>query len=262
MAFGPFALAARTNRFAPLLRTDRLPGSADVKRQPANKRRACRQYAAAQLEPDRIRAFAERSGGATAPIAPPSCLPFPLRLSRANPSTGSPNPTLAHGFIQQHAARDPNVQRRERATHGDADGRIAERAFLLREPAALVSDENDRRSSQVRLPEQARPLRRSAEDLPPALLDGYMPALLPSLEQSDSMRAWGSRYARMVYERCQNNKRQACRELGISYHTLQAYLRYKPERLAGLPPASREGAGKADDPQRCAPESHSGGIPW
>ena len=100
------------------------------------------------------------------------------------------------------------------------------------------------------------------DDLPPALLDGYTPALLPSFEQSDSMRAWGSRYARMVYERCQNNKRQACRELGISYHTLQAYLRYKPDGLAGLPPASREGAGKADDPQRCAPESHSGGIPW
>jgi hypothetical protein len=28
-----------------------------------------------------------------------------------------------------------------------------------------------------------------------------------------------------VLERCSNNKRQACRELGISYHTLQNYLR-------------------------------------
>ena len=44
------------------------------------------------------------------------------------------------------------------------------------------------------------------------------------------MRAWGSRYARLVYERCGNNKRQACRELGISYHTLRAYLRFRPER--------------------------------
>jgi transcriptional regulator with AAA-type ATPase domain len=44
------------------------------------------------------------------------------------------------------------------------------------------------------------------------------------------MRAWGSRYARLVLERCANNKRQACRELGISYHTLQAYLRFRPER--------------------------------
>jgi transcriptional regulator with PAS, ATPase and Fis domain len=100
------------------------------------------------------------------------------------------------------------------------------------------------------------------DDLPPALLDGYTPALVPSFEQSDSMRAWGSRYARMVYERCQNNKRQACRELGISYHTLQAYLRYKPDGLAGLPPARRDDAGKAGGPQRCAPEPESGGMPW
>ena len=42
------------------------------------------------------------------------------------------------------------------------------------------------------------------------------------------MRAWGSRYARLVLERCENNKRRACRELGISYHTLNAYLRFRP----------------------------------
>jgi hypothetical protein len=40
------------------------------------------------------------------------------------------------------------------------------------------------------------------------------------------MRAWGSRYARLVFERCGRNKRRACRVLDISYHTLQAYLRY------------------------------------
>ncbi len=39
-----------------------------------------------------------------------------------------------------------------------------------------------------------------------------------------------SRYARLVYERCNNNKRQACRELGISYHTLRAHLAFRPER--------------------------------
>ena len=50
-----------------------------------------------------------------------------------------------------------------------------------------------------------------------ALLDGYAPVLLPSFRRFDSMRTWGSRYARMVLERCDNNKRQACRELGISY---------------------------------------------
>jgi transcriptional regulator with PAS, ATPase and Fis domain len=68
------------------------------------------------------------------------------------------------------------------------------------------------------------------DDLPPALLAGYAEALLPSLRERSTMRGWGSRYARLVLERCRNNKRQACRELGISYHTLQAYLRFRPER--------------------------------
>jgi DNA-binding NtrC family response regulator len=68
------------------------------------------------------------------------------------------------------------------------------------------------------------------DDLPPALLGGYADILLPALRSRSSMRAWGSRYARLVLERCANNKRQACRELGISYHTLQAYLRFRPER--------------------------------
>jgi len=69
------------------------------------------------------------------------------------------------------------------------------------------------------------------DDLPPALLGGYTDVLLPSLEAKDTMRAWGSRYARLVLERCLNNKRRTCRELGISYHTLQAYLRFRPERV-------------------------------
>jgi DNA-binding NtrC family response regulator len=105
--------------------------------------------------------------------------------------------------------------------------------------------------------------RLQLEDLPPALLDGYMPVLMPSFDRGDSMRAWGSRYARMVYERCDHNKRQACRELGISYHTLQAYLRYRPEDVAGLPPANMDSsAGKAEGPQRSAPASHPRGLQW
>ncbi len=68
------------------------------------------------------------------------------------------------------------------------------------------------------------------DDLPPALLGGYTEVLLPALASKKTMRAWGSRYARLVLERCGNNKRQACRELGISYHTLQNYLRFRPEK--------------------------------
>ena len=40
------------------------------------------------------------------------------------------------------------------------------------------------------------------------------------------MRAWASRYVSLVVERCHGNKRDACRVLGISYHTLRAYLKY------------------------------------
>jgi hypothetical protein len=54
----------------------------------------------------------------------------------------------------------------------------------------------------------------------------YADAIAPSLERDDTMRAWGSRYARVVLEKCGGNKREACEALGISYHTLQAYLRY------------------------------------
>lgn len=104
--------------------------------------------------------------------------------------------------------------------------------------------------------------RLQLDDLPPALLDGYTQVLLPSFRQYESMRTWGSRYARLVLERCDNNKRQTCRELGISYHTLNAYLRFQPDNVAGLPPANQAGAGRADEPQGYAPEPQSGGVQW
>jgi DNA-binding NtrC family response regulator len=104
--------------------------------------------------------------------------------------------------------------------------------------------------------------RLQLDDLPPTLLDGYSQVLVPSFRQFESMRTWGSRYARMVLERCDNNKRQTCRELGISYHTLNAYLRFRPDNVAGLPPAKRAGAGRADEPQGYAPEPESGGVEW
>ena len=68
-------------------------------------------------------------------------------------------------------------------------------------------------------------------DLPPAVNERYS-IVLPATAGGESMRAWGSRYARLVLERCDNNKRQACHLLDISYHTLQAYLRYTPHLRA------------------------------
>jgi transcriptional regulator with PAS, ATPase and Fis domain len=61
-------------------------------------------------------------------------------------------------------------------------------------------------------------------DLPEVLSRPYREVLQPSIEHGDSMRMWAGRYARLVLERCGNNKRKACQRLDISYHTLQAYL--------------------------------------
>jgi transcriptional regulator with PAS, ATPase and Fis domain len=68
--------------------------------------------------------------------------------------------------------------------------------------------------------------RIELDDLPPQVRGEYAEVLAPSLAGDESMRAWGSRYARLVLERCGRNKRRACHVLDISYHTLQAYLRY------------------------------------
>jgi transcriptional regulator with PAS, ATPase and Fis domain len=65
------------------------------------------------------------------------------------------------------------------------------------------------------------------EHLPPHVGGEFARVLGPALRARDSMRAWASRYARLVFERCGRNKRRACHVLGISYHTLQAYLRYE-----------------------------------
>ena len=65
-----------------------------------------------------------------------------------------------------------------------------------------------------------------AGDLPLQSHGNYEDVLLPSMMRNDTLRAWGSRYVRLILERSGRNKRKACQALGISYHTLQAYLRY------------------------------------
>ena len=79
------------------------------------------------------------------------------------------------------------------------------------------------------------------DDLPTAIRGEYGRILGPSLAADDTMRTWGSRYARLVLERCGHNKRQACRVLGITYHTLQAHLRHAEQvnaRRSPMPAAS------------------------
>ncbi len=65
------------------------------------------------------------------------------------------------------------------------------------------------------------------DDLPATVRGDHAAVLGPSLDRGDTLRAWGSRYAKLVVDRCQGNKRKACRILGISYHTLQSYLRFR-----------------------------------
>jgi transcriptional regulator with PAS, ATPase and Fis domain len=68
--------------------------------------------------------------------------------------------------------------------------------------------------------------RIELDDLPPYVRGQYDEVMGPSLVCGDSLRAWGSRYVRLVFDRCGRNKRRTCRQLDISYHTLEAYLRY------------------------------------
>jgi two-component system response regulator HydG len=92
-----------------------------------------------------------------------------------------------------------------------------------------------------RLIERAVALARSSQieldDLPPQVRGQYREVLAPALAASDSMRAWACRYARLVFERCGRNKRQASQLLNISYHTLDAYLKYGSPR--SRPPGKR-----------------------
>jgi transcriptional regulator with PAS, ATPase and Fis domain len=87
------------------------------------------------------------------------------------------------------------------------------------------------------------------DDLPPQFRGDYVEVLGPSIAAGDSMRAWGSRYARLVFERCGRNKRRACRHLDISYHTLEAYLRYarrEPDTGRQLPAWVRSASAAQD----------------
>jgi transcriptional regulator with PAS, ATPase and Fis domain len=67
-------------------------------------------------------------------------------------------------------------------------------------------------------------------DLPEEVSKDYTDlAAAAAAEQgrNQSLRAWSSRYVRMVLDRCHGNKRRACALLDISYHTLKGHLDYE-----------------------------------
>ena len=63
-------------------------------------------------------------------------------------------------------------------------------------------------------------------DLPQEIAAPF--AALPEQEDG-TLRGWSRRYARLVLERCDGNKRRACDVLDISYHTLQSLLEPDPK---------------------------------
>lgn len=77
-------------------------------------------------------------------------------------------------------------------------------------------------------------------DLPPIITGEGSTLAITAAASCESMRVWGSRYARLVLDRCHGNKREACRMLGISYHTLEGHLRFSgTRRLRELESAPR-----------------------
>jgi transcriptional regulator with PAS, ATPase and Fis domain len=137
----------------------------------------------------------------------------PLRERRAD------IPELARYFLSRHRnTRDLAISpAAEEALCLHAwPGNVRELARLIERAVALAETD-----------------RIELDDLPPQVRGECAEVLGPSLAGNDSLRAWGTRYARLVFERCGRNKRRACRVLDISYHTLQAYLRSTERALPG-----------------------------
>jgi transcriptional regulator with PAS, ATPase and Fis domain len=125
-------------------------------------------------------------------------------------------PELARYFLDRHRQNreltlSPQVE--EALSLHQWPGNVRELERLMERSVALAEDD-----------------RIELDDLPPAVRGEYEETLGPALAGDESFRKWGSRYARLVFERCGRNKRRACRVLDISYHTLQAYLRYSDRR--------------------------------
>ena len=101
------------------------------------------------------------------------------------------------------------------------------------------------------------------EHLPPVVTTRFREMLEPAVVARDSARAFLVRYARTVFEQCGRNKREACRILDVSYHTLKTYLDaagvvspapgadlpfvgdFVPESLSAWPAPSRGARGDA-----------------
>jgi transcriptional regulator with PAS, ATPase and Fis domain len=75
-------------------------------------------------------------------------------------------------------------------------------------------------------------------DLPPEISKEYHELLKETAGPDESLRAWSSRYVRLVLDRCNGNKRRACDVLDISFHTLKAHLAYEERDPHAMCPAA------------------------
>jgi transcriptional regulator with PAS, ATPase and Fis domain len=136
---------------------------------------------------------------------------------------------LARYFLDRHRSLRPMRLSRaasEALVAYDWPGNVRELQRLIERAVALVDGD------VVEL-----------DDLPLGVRRGYTENLGPSLSRNETLRAWGARYARLVLDRCEGNKREACRVLDISYHTLVSYLRYSDP--AATPDENRDVAADA-----------------
>jgi transcriptional regulator with PAS, ATPase and Fis domain len=71
-------------------------------------------------------------------------------------------------------------------------------------------------------------------DLPSTVTRSYREVLgADNSAAHESLRAWSSRYVRLVLDQCDGNKRRACDRLDISYHTLRAYIQFAQGAASG-----------------------------
>jgi transcriptional regulator with PAS, ATPase and Fis domain len=115
----------------------------------------------------------------------------------------------------------------------DWPGNVRQLARVLERAVALAP------GSEIMVEDLPPDVRRQSIDLRVAAGDG----------RDDSLRAWCSRYVRVVLDRCEGNKRRACDLLEISYHKLQSHLDYE-----SAPPDSRA----ATTPFNGALQTHAG----
>ena len=77
-------------------------------------------------------------------------------------------------------------------------------------------------------------------DLPRDVARSPVLAATGACDDDLTLRAFSSRYARLMLDRCRGNKKRTCDALAISFHTLQALLRFSSPMTVSGAPGSRQ----------------------